>query len=74
MSFTEKLEAALGSLKAGPGGEDTWLRPLEVDMSLGYAVGLLARHALSAGYTRDEVAGVLAEVAVKVLKDASTSH
>ncbi|QRF54351.1 hypothetical protein D4A92_22805 (plasmid) [Rhizobium rosettiformans] len=74
MSFSEKLEAALGSLKAGPGGEDTWLRPLEVDMSLGYAVSLLTRHALSSGYTRDEVAAVLTEIAVKVLKDAGTSH
>lgn len=74
MNFTEKLEAALGSLKAGPGSDETWLRPLEVDMSLGYAVSLLTRYALSTGYTREEVAGVLTDVAVKVLKDTGTSH
>jgi hypothetical protein len=74
MNFSEKLEAALGSLKSGPGSDDAWLRPLEVDMSLGYAVNLLARQALFLGYSREEVATVLAEIASKVVDDADISH
>lgn len=74
MTFSEKLEAALGSLKSGPGSDDAWLRPLEVDMSFGYAVNLLVRQALSMGYSRDEVAAVLSGIASKLLKDNDISH
>ena len=74
MDFAEKLHAALGSLKMGPGNEEGWLRPLEVDMSLGYAVNILVRHALATGYTSDEVAGVLAQAAAHILDGSGASH
>ncbi|TPP03930.1 hypothetical protein [Rhizobium glycinendophyticum] len=74
MDFVEELEAALGSLKADPDTKETWLRPLAVEMSFGYAVNILVKHALEGGYSRDEVSGVLSEAAVKVLKDASINH
>lgn len=74
MDFAEKLQAALGSLKMGPGSDEGWLRPLEVDMSLGYAVNILVRHALAAGYTKDEVAGVLAQAAADILDGSGASH
>lgn len=74
MDFAEELEAALGSLKADPDTKDTWLRPLAVEMSFGYAINLLVKHALDDGYSRDEVSGVLSEAAVKVLKDGSINH
>lgn len=74
MDFSEELEAALGSVNADPDTKDTWLRPLSVEMSFGYAVNLLVKHALDAGYSRDEVSGVLSEAAVKILKDASINH
>lgn len=74
MDFAEKLQAALVSLKTGPGNDDSWLRPLEVDMSLGYAVNILVRHALSAGYTKDEVASVLAQSAADILDGSGASH
>lgn len=74
MDFAGKLQAALGSLKAMPDGEDSWLRPLEVDMSLGYAVNILVRQALADGYTKDEVAGVLAQAASDILDGNGGSH
>jgi hypothetical protein len=74
MDFADELEVALGSLKADPDTKDTWLRPLAVEMSLGYAVNLIVKHALDAGYGPDEVSGVLSDAAVKVLKDASINH
>lgn len=74
MDFAGKLQAALSSLKAIPDSDDSWLRPLEVDMSLGYAVNILVRQALSDGYTKDEVAGVLAQTASDILDGNGGSH
>lgn len=74
MDFAGKLQAALGSLKSMPDRDDGWLRSLEVDMSLGYAINILVRQALSAGYTKDEVAGVLAQTAADILDANEASH